>query len=219
MKNKKHQLKVSKESTKNTVQAQSSVSKIRSRYLFGHFLHALKGLVDLIILVLVAVVPYYIAEIYEGWITHLSVKGIDPHMIVHRDKTIWFAYVLAAIICVELCWYMLWRTTYDLNWHWPYIPIQIKNAKLSKWLKRASKVLHIFMDFCLLLISAVAPYTAATSYEGTITYLNVQGLSRFEISHLDKTMNFAYALAAAVTIKLLVFFARRIKQDFMKRVE
>lgn len=174
----------------------------------------LKSLCDTFLLIIFSFLPYYFASVYEGYATHLPTKNVDPHILLHRDKTIWFGYMIAAIVTVELMWFMLKRLKHNLDWHLPE-KWQLKN--MPKLVRTIIPILQIIMDGCLIVLGISLPYFCASSYERTIAYINTKYLDRFLISHLDKAMNFGYMLAAAVTVKLIIILYQRLKHNILKK--
>ena len=162
---------------------------------------------------LCAIVPYSCGEIFEGYIMKTNVKGMSNYEIFHLDKSIDFAYALAAVVTVELVWLMLKQLYLTLDWH-------IKKPKFWQNYLSTKKgyVTYRLMKNILVtlatIIGAIIPYTVATNYENYVMHLNIIGQSKMMISHLSKSMYFSYILAAVVTIKLIVVFIQYARMHF-----
>lgn len=209
-----------KQTEQNQQEAKAKITEIKQKkpkkfmLWLKKLVKPLKCICDIFLLIIFSVLPYYFGQVYEGYATHLPTKHVDPHILLHRDKTIWFGYMIAAIVTVELCWYMLKRLKHNLNWHLPE-KWQLKN--MPKLVRTILPILQIIMDGCLMVLGISLPYFCASSYERTISYINTTYLDRFLISHLDKAMNFGYMLAAAVTVKLVIVLYQRLKYNILKK--
>lgn len=181
---------------------------------FHKFIKPLQVFGEIIVGFLCMVIPYYCGEIFEGYIMQTNTKGMSDYEIIHLDKLIDFVYALVAIITVELTWLMIKQLiktlkSVDWNFHKPKIIASLK-FPTDHFLWKALKVTLVIVAA---LAIVVIPYTMAGEYESYVMHLNVAGQSKALISHLSKSIYFIYVLAAAVTIKLIIIFARYVFID------
>lgn len=167
---------------------------------------------------LCAIVPYSCGEIFEGHVMKTNVQGMSNYEIFHLDKTIDFAYALAAIVTVELVWLMIKQLYFTLDWHLKK-PKFWQNFLATKKGYVTWRLMKNILITLATIIGAIIPYTVATNYENYVMHLNIIGQSKMMISHLSKSMYFSYVIAAVVTIKLIVIFIQYARMHFSLKFE
>lgn len=160
---------------------------------------------DVVFLILVMIIPYYIAAICENSIMHSNIKNMDPHAIVHLDKTIDFIYTLAATVIVGLVWLILRQMKHDLSLY-----IGHTKSKKRHYVTKIVKPIKIIGAIIELGLVSILPYYTVTTYEVYITHLHITGLDKYTLSHLTKSLNFFYILAAISTIVLIYLVIKQI---------
>lgn len=162
-------------------------------------------------------VPYYCAAVYEGYSASLPIKNVDAHTLMQRDKLVTFGYAVAAIVTIELTWFMIKVFIRTLHLSDSKVLNKIKKLKIFDWNPTAVKVLKIVLDITLLVIVIVLPQALANSYESTLSYMSIKGLSQFELNHMDKSIDFGYTVAAACVVKFVILLSQRIKYNLIRK--
>lgn len=70
---------------------------------------------DIVLFPFALVLPYYFGEVYEDYVMHLDVRGLDKYEIVHENYSITFMYTCAAVVTVILCFLLLKRLFYNIK--------------------------------------------------------------------------------------------------------
>lgn len=179
------------------------------------FIKPLKVGGELVILLIGTALPYYFASLFEGYLIQTLPKKATAYQAIHLDEAMDFGYILAAIATVIIFVGMCHLIKNTLDWHpyWPrFMQKWLEQHPLPNWLKQVRHVCWYIISTIITLILITIPYNLASDYESYVMHLNVTGQSKYTLSHLGKSVNFVYALAAAATIAIIMLFIQYLRQ-------
>lgn len=115
----KNQEKVVKQQNKQLKIIAKTTNKKRWHWHLPKFVKALirpaRIIGDIVLFPFALVLPYYFGEVYEDYVMHLDVRGLDKYEIVHENYSITFMYTCAAVVTVILCFLLLKRLFYNIK--------------------------------------------------------------------------------------------------------